>query len=42
MGNELQKTKREVEFYCDKIVAEWKLYLVQLQLAAINEFLKEN
>jgi hypothetical protein len=42
MKNKFPKTQREIEFYCDKIVAERKVYLLQLQLAAINQVLKEN
>jgi hypothetical protein len=42
MKSKFPKTKREIEFYCDKIIAERKVYLLQVQLAAINQVLKEN
>lgn len=42
MGDKLPKTKREIELYCDKIVAERKLFLLQLELMAISQVLNEN
>lgn len=38
----MPKTKREMEFFCDKIIAEQQVFKLQLHLAALNQLLKEN
>jgi hypothetical protein len=42
MGNKMSKTKREIEFYADKVIAEQQVFKLQLHLAALNQVLKEN
>jgi|GEM_PF-6819984 len=42
MKNSMPKTKREIEFFCDKIIAEQQVFKLQLHLAALNQLLKEN
>ena len=42
MKKNLPRTKREIEFYCDKIIAEQKVFKLQLHILALNQLLKEN
>ncbi len=42
MKDKIPKTKREIDFYCDKVLAEQKVFKLRLHIAALNEVLKEN
>ena len=42
MENKMPKTKREIEFYTGKVIAEQQVFKLQLHLAALNQLLKEN
>ncbi len=42
MKNKIPKTKREIDFFCDKILAEQQLVKLQLHIKVLNEVLKQN